>query len=154
MPDAPATVAARLRAALRFDGIWWRRLAYLGCVYGPEWWKQGSPPVIAALIFALRRPQPPRRDRQPAARAGRSTTGATRSRVALRMFAEFAHCMTETLEYFGPRPHPVRLELPERDLVAEALREGRGAGAGHRPLRQLGHRGRDAARTTAGRSTS
>jgi hypothetical protein len=30
-----------VRAALRFDGIWWRRLAWLGCVYGPEWWKQG-----------------------------------------------------------------------------------------------------------------
>ena len=42
-----------LRAAVRFDGAFWRRFAELGCVYGPEWWKRGSPPVIAAIIFSL-----------------------------------------------------------------------------------------------------
>ncbi|MFN8641331.1 MAG: lysophospholipid acyltransferase family protein [Candidatus Binatia bacterium] len=47
-------------------------------------------------------------------------------RLALRMYAEFAHCMTETLEHFGPRPHPVRIEPPARDVVGGALREGRG----------------------------
>src|SRR5438309_2301862 len=41
----------RLRATLRFDGAAWRRFAELGCVYGPAWWKRGSPPVIAAIIF-------------------------------------------------------------------------------------------------------
>jgi KDO2-lipid IV(A) lauroyltransferase len=35
--------------------------------------------------------------------------------------------MTETLEYFGPRPQPVHLELPARDTIAEALSEGHGA---------------------------
>src|SRR5437764_1467408 len=38
-----------LRAALRFDGAAWRRFAELGCVYGPEGWKRGSPPVLAAV---------------------------------------------------------------------------------------------------------
>src|SRR5260370_701792 len=47
----------RLRATLRFDGAAWRRFAELGCVYGPEWWKRGSPPVIAAIIFAIARTQ-------------------------------------------------------------------------------------------------
>src|SRR6266571_3805555 len=47
----------RLRATLRFDGAAWRRFAELGCVYGPEWWKRGSPPVIAAIIFAIARAQ-------------------------------------------------------------------------------------------------
>ena len=47
------SATARAAAALRFDGLWWRKFAYLGCVYGPEWWKQGSPPVIAAILFAL-----------------------------------------------------------------------------------------------------
>src|SRR5207302_393306 len=46
-----------LRATLRFDGAAWRRFAELGCVYGPEWWKRGSPPVIAAIIFAIARAQ-------------------------------------------------------------------------------------------------
>src|SRR5439155_716004 len=47
----------RLGATLRFDGAAWRRFAELGCVYGPEWWKRGSPPVIAAIIFAIARAQ-------------------------------------------------------------------------------------------------
>jgi KDO2-lipid IV(A) lauroyltransferase len=125
MADVPPAARARLRAALRFDGIWWRRLAWLGCVYGPEWWKRASPPVIAALIYAG---------------VGRNRRGAVANlqrvlgdpdprraqRLALRMFAEFARCMTETLEHFGPRPRPIRIDPPERDLVAEALGEGRG----------------------------
>lgn len=123
MGESSAT--GRLRAALRFDGIWWRKLAWLGCVYGPEWWKQGSPPVIAALIYAG---------------VGRNRRGAIENlqrvlgdpdpqrarQVALRMYAEFARCMTETLEYFGPRPHPVRIDQPARDVVGDALSEGRG----------------------------
>jgi hypothetical protein len=46
-----------LRAALRFDGSFWRRLAELGCVDGPEWRKCLSPPAIAAVIFAIARAQ-------------------------------------------------------------------------------------------------
>src|SRR5438093_1306716 len=46
-----------LRATVRFDGAFWRRFAELGCVYGPEWWKRGSPPVIAAVIFSLAKAQ-------------------------------------------------------------------------------------------------
>lgn len=125
MAELPVPAAARLRAALRFDGLWWRKLAWLGCVYGPEWWKQGSPPVIAALIYAG---------------VGRNRRGAIANlqrvlgdpdprraqRLARRMYAEFARCMTETLEHFGPRPQPVRIDPPVRDLVGEALREGRG----------------------------
>src|SRR5947207_14445904 len=47
----------RLGATLRFDGAAWRRFAELGCVYGPAWSKRGSPPVIAAIIFAIARAQ-------------------------------------------------------------------------------------------------
>ena len=125
MADVPVTAGARLRAALRFDGIWWRKLAWLGCVYGPEWWKQGSPPVIAALIYAGIG-----RNRRGAITNLQRVLGDTdphrAQRLALRMYAEFARCMTETLEHFGPRPHPVRIDPPGRDLVGEALREGRG----------------------------
>ncbi len=120
------STAARAADALRFDGLWWRKFAYLGCVYGPEWWKRGSPPVIAAIIFAL---------------VGRNRRGAIENmqrvlgdggrrraaRAALRMHAEFAHCMTETMEYYGPRPVPIQLDLPQRDLIGEALRERHGA---------------------------
>jgi lauroyl/myristoyl acyltransferase len=120
------SLLSRARQSLRFDGLWWRKFAYLGCVYGPEWWKQYSPPAIAAILFAV---------------VGRNRAGAIANMerilapvgrrraaiAALRMFSEFAHCLTETMEYYGPRPKPIRLDLPEHDPLAEALREGRGA---------------------------
>ncbi|MBI4517830.1 MAG: lysophospholipid acyltransferase family protein [Deltaproteobacteria bacterium] len=123
-PTAP--LRARLAQAVRFDGLWWRRFAYLGCVYGPDWWTHYSPPVIAAIIFAI---------------VGRNRRGAItnlqrildqpdRRRAGLtglRMFAEFAHCLTETTQYYGPRPRAIRLDTPQHDPLAEALRAGRGA---------------------------
>jgi len=116
---------SRLRAALRFDGLWWRKLAWLGCVYAPEWWRRGSPPVVALIVFLL---------------VGQNRRGAienqARARIehrrwraalaAYRMFATFARCFTETTEFYGPRPRRVRIDEPERNYVAEALERGRG----------------------------
>ena len=114
-----------MRAALRFDGLWWRKLAWLGCVYGPEWWRRGSPPVIAFIIFLLVGPESAGRDRESGASArGRVGDGARAQR--LRMFATFARCFTETTEFYGPRPRRVRIDEPERNYVAEALERGRG----------------------------
>ena len=116
----------RVAQNLRYDGLWWRKFAYLGCVYGPEWWKRYSPPAFAAIIFALN---------------GRNRRGAidNLARIldvpnrrqaawgALRMYTVFAHCFTETMEYYGPRPRPIRLDPPAHDALAEALRAGNGA---------------------------
>lgn len=116
---------ARLRESVRFDGGWWRRLAELGCVYGPEWWKRTSPPVIAATIFAIARNQ-----REAVLRNQRQVTGR-RSVVsehwrAYRVFAEFARSMTETMEQWGPRPRPLTITVSERELALEALADRRG----------------------------
>lgn len=116
----------RLRASLRFDGLWWRKFAYLGCVYGPDWWKRHSPPAIAAIIFLL---------------VGRNRRGAMvnlarvlgdpgrrrLTQATLGMYAQFAHCMTETMECYGPRPHPLRIDVASDDDLEHALRAGRGA---------------------------
>jgi len=111
---------------LRVDGLWWRKFAMLGSVYAPEWWKRSSPPVIAAIIFGLIG-----RNRRGAMANMRRILGTREPIVtapaALRMFVEFAHCMTETMEFFGPRPHPVRVDVPEPDLLASTLEKGRGA---------------------------
>jgi KDO2-lipid IV(A) lauroyltransferase len=119
------TTLASLLQALRFDGLWWRKFAYLGCVYGPEWWKQYSPPAIAAIIFALVRSN--RRGAIANMERILGVTGTPAAAVALRMFVEFAHCMTETMEYYGPRPKPLTLEVPADNALADALRNGRGA---------------------------
>src|SRR6185295_1762420 len=111
---------ALLRA--RFDSGWWRRFAELGCVYGPEWWKRGSPPVIAAIIFAIAR------ERRAAVlrdqRQVRGPSGWLRERWhAYRVFAEFARSVTESLEQWGPRPRPLSLEVPDPELFRIALAE-------------------------------
>ena len=115
----------RLLAALRFDGLWWRKLARLGSVYGPEWWKQGSPPVIAAMIFLL-----VGRNRRGAIENQRRALGDVSYRQAvggaLRVFVTFARCFTETMEFYGSRPGPFRIDEPKRNHVAEALERGRG----------------------------
>jgi lauroyl/myristoyl acyltransferase len=117
--------AGRLRAAVRFDGAWWRRFAEVGCVYFPEWWKRGSPPVIAAVIFAIAR-----RQREAVLRNQRQVRGpqpALREvRGAYRVFAEFARSVTEAMEQWGPRPRPVDIRIRHPEIVEQALDEGRG----------------------------
>ncbi|MBI4514962.1 MAG: hypothetical protein HY699_03990 [Deltaproteobacteria bacterium] len=124
--SAVSSFAARLRQNLRFDGLWWRKLAALACGYGPEWVKRCLPAPTAAMIFLLVRPN----RRGAIANMARIVGTARRTEAALaalRMYAEFARCMTETMEYYGPSPPPIQVDLPERDNVADALREGHGA---------------------------
>jgi lauroyl/myristoyl acyltransferase len=115
----------RLRAALRFDGSVWRRFAELGCVYGPEWWKRGSPPVIAGMLLGIAR-----RPREAVLRNQRQVLGPRgwlRERWnAYRVFAEMARSMTEGMEQWGPHPLPLDLTILGRELVEDALAEGRG----------------------------
>jgi lauroyl/myristoyl acyltransferase len=115
----------RLRAALRFDGAFWRRFAELGCVYGPEWWKRGSPPVIAAIIYGIAR-----RQREAVLRNQRQVAGPEGWMAehwrAYRVFAEFARSFTEGMEQWGPHPRPLDLEVVNGALFEQALAEHRG----------------------------
>jgi KDO2-lipid IV(A) lauroyltransferase len=118
-------LAPRLRV-LRFDGLWWRKFAYHGSVYWPDWWKRLSPPWVAFIIFLC---------------AGQNRRGVLRNvrRVhgrqgwlrdhwhALEVFIAFARCLTETLEYFSPRSQPIRFEKPSADPILAGLERGRGA---------------------------
>lgn len=119
------SLPTRLRQSLRFDGLWWRKFAYLGCVYGPEWWKRYSPPMVSSIIFALVGPN--RHGAIANMEYILAESGQNATLGALQMFAQFAHCMTETMEYYGPRPRPVQLDDPFRDDLAAVLREGHGA---------------------------
>jgi KDO2-lipid IV(A) lauroyltransferase len=116
---------SRWRAVFRFDGSFWRRFAYLGCVYGPEWWKTYSPGPIAAILFLI-----VGGNRRGAMENLRVVLGCSRwqaATAALRMFAEFARCFTETTEYYSPRRKPIRFDVSEDDTLAAALQSGRGA---------------------------
>jgi lauroyl/myristoyl acyltransferase len=117
--------ARRMPAALRFDGAFWRRFAELGCVYGPEWWKRGSPPAIAGIIYAIARRQRDAVRRNQMQVRGPSTPLRERWH-AYQVFAEFARSLTEAMEQWGPRPKPLDLRVVRGELVHEALREHRG----------------------------
>lgn len=110
---------------LRFDGLFWRKLMYIGCAYGPEWWKRYSPPAWAALFFLLVATNR-RGSVINMARILGNPGGARALRTAFSMWVQFAYCMTETMEYYGPYPKPLRLDVPERDELSQALAEGRG----------------------------
>jgi KDO2-lipid IV(A) lauroyltransferase len=114
-----------IRAALRFDSGGWRRFAELGCVYGPEWWKRTSPPVIAGIIYLLGSKQ-----RAAVMRNQRQVRGP-RSRLrehwdAYRVFAGMARSMTESMEQWGPRPKPIRHTPIGAEIMEGAAAEGRG----------------------------
>ncbi len=116
---------SEIGAKLRYDGVWWRKFAAWGSTYGPEWWKRSSPAAIGAICFALIHAN----RRGAVANLERVLAGDARRarRSALRMFVQFAYCFSETLERFGPRPQPVRIDLPEVDPIVQALDAGRGA---------------------------
>lgn len=105
-----------LSEALRWDGLFWRRLAYYGSVYGPEWWKTGSPPAFAALFFGLigsNRRAVVDNLRHVLGRRGSWTD----HRAALQTFIEFAYVFQETLEFEGHRLHGSQLaDALELDL--------------------------------------
>jgi KDO2-lipid IV(A) lauroyltransferase len=107
------------------DGVWLRRLAYLGSAHAPEWFKRSAPHLIAALSFAL---VPERR--RAAVRNLERVLGSDRWTAhwaALRMYSEFAFCTSETMENWAPVPKPARVEPPEQDAVLDAIAAGRGA---------------------------
>jgi len=136
------------RAKLRFDSGGWRRFAELGCVYGPEWWKRLSPPVIAGIVFAVAA-----RQREIVMHNQRQVRGPRpwlRERWdAYRVFAQMARSMTESMEQWGPQPRPLEMSAPDGELVEQAVAEGRGLvvltghfgswEVGARLLSELGH---------------
>lgn len=110
--------------ARRIDGLWLRKLAALGSAYAPEWFKRGSPPLIAAATLSLAAER-----RRAAVRNLQRVLGADRWTAhwaALRMFSEFAYCTSEAMEHYSPRARPVRIDRPSRDAVLAALGAGRG----------------------------
>src|SRR5690606_20131284 len=106
------TFMSAVRDALRYNGLFWRRFAYLGCVYGPEWWKTYSPGPIGAIIYMMVAP-----NRRAAIQNMERVLGVRDARLirraAVGMFAQFARCFAETMEYYGPYPRPMRFDVPD-----------------------------------------
>jgi KDO2-lipid IV(A) lauroyltransferase len=116
---------AKLAGALRIDGVWLRRLAYLGSAHAPEWFKRSAPHLVAALTFALVKER-----RRGAVANMERVLGADRFTAhwaALRMYSEFAFCTSETMEDYSGRGAHMQIDPPPEDAVLDAIAAGRGA---------------------------
>jgi len=109
----------------RVDGVGLRRLAYLGSAYAPEWFKRSAPHVVAAFTFLLHKER--RRAAVGNMQRVLGTDRFTAQWAALRMYAEFAFCTSETMENYSPRGVPMRIDPPPEDAVLDAVAAGRGA---------------------------
>jgi lauroyl/myristoyl acyltransferase len=124
------TLVGDARAALeggrfRYDGLFWRRLAYRGATGGPEWWKRTSPTAIAAIVFAL-----VRRNRRGIVDNLRRIEGRRNPVAAqlsgLKTFVEFAYCVSETLEHASPFAQEMDVDAPPEIQRDDLLPPGRG----------------------------
>ena len=151
--DRPQSPLRRLRAALRFDGLWWRKLARLGSVYGPEWWKRGCAAGRRAHHLPRRRPQSAGRDRESGARAaGRAALERRRRRLSdVRVLRATAWRRPWSTTVRAPKRF--RIDEPARNHVARGARARPRRDPCDGPRRQLGHLGEGASRDRATRAS-
>lgn len=119
--DLPQLVA-ELRRAGRYDGLFWRRFAYLGSAYGPWWWRRWSPAAIGAIFYGVL----PAKRRIVRDNLRRITGGRAQESLTLGTFVNFARCLTDSLEAAGPRPPEFDVESHGEDILRDALAAGRG----------------------------
>lgn len=122
---APVARAGLEEGRFRYDGLFWRRLAYRGATDGPEWWKRTSPAMVALILFALVRRN--RRGIVANLRRIEGDRGPLAARLSgLKSFVEFAYCLSETLEHASPRARAMHVEAPSEIERADLLPPGRG----------------------------
>jgi lauroyl/myristoyl acyltransferase len=112
----------------RHDGLFWRRLAHWGSTRAPVWLRRIGPPIVGALAFALLREN--RRNaiaNLRCRRGSRATRGAIGDAAeVLRLFVEFAYCVSEAFEFSTPNGRPVEIESPAGFDPHSVLGAGRG----------------------------
>jgi phosphatidylinositol dimannoside acyltransferase len=83
-------------SALRHDGAFFRRLAYLGAHHGPEFWLRYSPAVFG-LAFACALPEQRRRVRDTLRWVRGPVEPWRERREVVDTFVSYAHCLAESL---------------------------------------------------------
>ena len=110
---------------LALDGMFWRRLAYLGAHRAPAWFVRLAPPVIGAVI-AIAAPQARRKIVQELERA-RGPVSAWRSAIDVtHTFANFPSCLTEVLSSGSKNGQAPEVVVHGRPQLQALLALGRG----------------------------
>lgn len=120
-----ARFAAGVRDAARHDGVFWRKLAFAGAVYGPLWWRRYSPAWFGAAAWALvggHRRACAAHWRE----LGLVDTTAAAQLGALRTYVAFAQSLTDGLEIAGRGLGEYRVTSPKPNPMAASVAAGRG----------------------------
>jgi lauroyl/myristoyl acyltransferase len=115
----------RVRAVVRYDGLFWRRFAYLGSAYGPWWWRRYSPAAIGAIFYGAL-PDKRRAVRENIDRIAQQATPLVHEAMTLSTFVNFARCLTDCLEAAGPEPPEFEVDAVGDDILADVVARGRG----------------------------
>jgi KDO2-lipid IV(A) lauroyltransferase len=115
-----------LRLTLAHDGALWRRLAYAGARYGPDFWVKYSPPLFGVAFALALRPQ--RQKVRDTLRWVQGETGQLREqRQLFATFIQYACCLTESLAAERPEAANAECRVEGEERLLAALSQGRGA---------------------------
>ena len=109
---------SRQAGSFRWDGVFWRKLAYQLSMRAPGWIKAALAPIIGAVLFACIG-----RNRRAVAANQRQILGTSRwwpgQKAAFYTFLEFARVFAETLEIEGRQSHTREVD---RELEVDVQR--------------------------------
>jgi len=118
-------LTSALPSRFRHDGLFWREVVYYGATLGPDWAKRRLPPLFAGMLFALLRDK-----RRGLAANLRRVLGArgplADASAGMRTFAEFAHCLVETMDFTSSASKHLEVEAPREIHDTEFFPTGRG----------------------------
>lgn len=133
-PRAPEAEAepgsARRGGRFRFDGLFWRRLGYLGATRGPYFWQRIGPAIVAGVVFLIAH-----QNRRGAVANLRAILGSQGWLVdhlrALRLFHRFAYCTTDVWRFEaagrdGAFENQIEVQTPPNLDLERVVEEGRG----------------------------
>ncbi len=95
----------------------WRKLAYLGSRYGPRWWLEFSPGPIG-LSVSLAAPEARGRLQRRLRGALQSDSEAALRLASARAFAQYAHCLAESLAAGRPEANQARCRFKDPELAS------------------------------------
>lgn len=120
-----AVERAREADALRHDGVFWRKLAYLGAAHAPWWWRRYTPAAFGAIFCAVLGEQ-----RRAVAHNLKlmqlAETPFDAWLGAQRTFIQFAESLTDGLESVAKGLDGYELESPSDGRFTDAIDRGRG----------------------------
>lgn len=124
--DSLRTAAREQLAALRHDGVIWRRFAFAGTAHSPEWFRRGVPPIIGTGFFLGAKKTREAVVHNQALLLGVPPDSLAAHLAGRRVLGEFAHCLTDALEMAGKPDRPFERAYENVRHFTDAIAGGKG----------------------------